>query len=121
MGRLPRQSQVDDSLYAMALDPMGTRIYLGGYGGTVAYNAATGAKLWENSDFTRTMTVSADSSHLFATVQPDNFPNFNNLAAYEGDTGKTVWSIPLPDNFGPPRHLLPIPPAHEFILRQSRT
>ncbi len=89
--------QVHDSLFAMALDPKGERIFLTGYGGVVAYEAATGAELWANADYTRFSTVAADGSRFFATSQNADFTS--NLVAYGAATGKVFWSMPLPQDF----------------------
>ncbi len=90
--------QVHDGLLSMVLDPTGERIYLGGYGGVVAYDALTGAQIWDNTDYTYSLAVVADGSRLFATRQRDIFDN-KDLVAYAAATGKLSWSVSLPPSF----------------------
>lgn len=88
--------QLDDTVYSMALDPSGVRVYVGGTGGIVAYDAATGGKLWGTTDQAHSLTVAPDGSRVFATRPRGSIDGDFDLVAYAPATGRVSWSVPLP-------------------------
>lgn len=86
----------DSFLYTMASDPTGARVYLAGDGGIVAYDATTGAVVWEISDQGRSLAVAPDGSQLFATRQRGVIGGDFDLVAYAAATGESTWSYALP-------------------------
>jgi WD40 repeat protein len=92
---------------SVAVSPDGSTVFVGGYGQTsrdgsesfyqliAAYNAATGAKLWQLTGTTVTgaspaqVTVSPDSSTVYVTNE-----GLDQTAAYHAATGTAVWTEP---------------------------
>jgi WD40 repeat protein len=93
---------------SVAVSPDGSTVFVGGYAQTsdvgskpfyqliAAYNAATGAKLWELTGSTVTgaspahVTVSPDSSTIYVTNA-----GLDQTAAYHAATGTAEWTKPV--------------------------
>ena len=97
----------DDDAAALGVSPDGAMVFVTGpsYGqkgwayGTVAYDAATGAKLWvarydgpRGSDFAFALGVSRDGSRVFVTGGSDgpSGPDFATVA-YDAASGARLW------------------------------
>jgi WD40 repeat protein len=98
-----------DVATAMALSPGGSVVFVTGYGsvyaaefGTVAYDAATGARLWARIDDSfggdyvdvAAIGVSPDGSSVFVTGRSQDPVTNNDYAtvAYDAVTGATQWA-----------------------------
>jgi DNA-binding beta-propeller fold protein YncE len=100
-----------DDANALAVSPDGSRIFVTGWSEaperidrvTIAYDAATGARLWvaryegptNEDDGARALAVSPDGSRLFVTGEaggPDPAPLDYLTVAYDTATGAQLWS-----------------------------
>jgi sugar lactone lactonase YvrE len=100
----------NDSATAMVLSPDGTTLYVTGNVytdtmfdfGTVAYQAATGRRLWtalwddadHGTDYAASIAVSPDGTKVFVTGQnwgPGSFPIAYATVAYAAGTGAQLW------------------------------
>ena len=101
-------NNTDDAL-SVAADPGGRRVYVTGYSrgarsgqdyGTIAYNAATGARLWtarydgplHHNDEALAMTVGPDGHEVFVTGRSENAQFHYVTVAYRATTGGRVWA-----------------------------
>jgi DNA-binding beta-propeller fold protein YncE len=108
----------------LAVDPAGKRVYITGSldstgstrdFGTLAYDAATGTKLWEarysgpgeNLDDAQAIGVSPDGSAVFVTGRSYGTGTYDDIAtiAYHAATGSEAWV----SRFDGPTHLGDIP------------
>jgi Tol biopolymer transport system component len=81
---------------SVAVSPDGSRVFVTGGSGTVAYAASTGAVLWGVSfaGSLRAVAVSPDGSRVFVTGKttgPDGLPDYA-AVAYDAATGKQLWA-----------------------------
>ena len=96
--------QLQNSVFSMAVDAKGGRVFVGGTGGIVAYETSTGRQLWERSDLSFSFNIAPDGSKLF-TLRPRNGPGGTilsgqfDLVAYGTATGVQVWTYPMPQAF----------------------
>jgi Tol biopolymer transport system component len=100
-----------DAAYALGVGPDGSKVFVTGQSysstgstdyATVAYDAATGAKLWakrydgpgNNWDFARALGVGPDGSKVFVTGQSDSSTGSTDYAtvAYNAATGARLWT-----------------------------
>ena len=70
---------------APSVSPDGSKVFVTGASGTVAYAVATGAALWTASGSFNSVAVSPDGATVFATGKL-------NTAAYRAATGTTRWT-----------------------------
>ena len=92
-------SDGDDVAYAVAVSSDGARVFVGGFGPTVAYEAATGTELWAKhytDDLFNVvaLAVSADGAALYATGDdfPTNLPSNMGTLAYDTADGAQLWA-----------------------------
>jgi DNA-binding beta-propeller fold protein YncE len=111
VGRYDGPGHDFDVANGLAVSPDGSRLYVTGYGAgrtteddyeTLAYDAATGARLWTARyddashalDNALALALSPDGSRLFVfgrLAAPDLFPDFGTVA-YDTASGHRLWS-----------------------------
>ncbi len=77
----------------MAADPRGDMVFVAG-STRVAYNAATGAKVWENEGSGRSVAVSPDGRSVFVirSVRAGGSTWDFSTAAFDAATGRQLWA-----------------------------
>jgi hypothetical protein len=104
-------ANLDDSAIAIGLSPDGSQVFVTGDSpgstsdydyATLAYDAATGGKLWAKrydgpanlDDFVRSLGVSPDGSHVFVTgVSRGSTSGYDYATvAYDASTGTQLWA-----------------------------
>jgi hypothetical protein len=100
---------VSHSLTSIAVSPDGSKVFISGSSGTVAYAAATGAQLWLDAykqAYGRSrvsLAVSPDSSTVYVTGgshAPGSVPHYW-TAALDATTGAQVWQATYHGPAGP--------------------
>ncbi len=78
---------------AVAADPRGDMVFVAG-STRVAYNAATGAKVWENEGSGRSVAVSPDGRSVFVirSVRAGSSTWDFSTAAFDAATGRQLWA-----------------------------
>ncbi len=78
---------------AVAADPRGDMVFVAG-STRVAYNAATGAKVWENEGSGRSVAVSPDGRSVFVirSVRAGGSTWDFSTAAFDAATGRQLWA-----------------------------
>ena len=81
--------------HAVAADPRGGMVFVAGSTGLVAYDASTGAKLWDNSGGSgRSVAVTPDG-HVVFVIKPIHTSGGTwdfSTAAFDAATGRQLWA-----------------------------
>src|SRR5215467_12178863 len=81
--------------YAVAADPKGGMVFVAGSGGLFAYDAATGAQLWDNSAGAGLAVAVTPDGHRVFVINPVRNSDGNwdfSTAAFDTATGKLLWA-----------------------------
>jgi hypothetical protein len=79
--------------HAVAADPSGGMVFAVGSPSLIAYNAGTGAKLWENVGSGRSVAVSRNGHVVFVIKPVGGIHGADFLtAAFDAATGKRLWA-----------------------------
>jgi DNA-binding beta-propeller fold protein YncE len=93
---------VDSESYSVVASPNSQAVYVLGTAGTRAYDTQTGENLWPNhtdAALCRIYMPMAFLGECVLQVSPDGTRLFagshNNLAAYDTQSGATIWNLPI--------------------------
>jgi PQQ-like domain len=81
--------------HAVAADPRGGMVFVAGSPGLIAYDAATGAQLWDNSAGAGLSMAVAPDGHAVFVINPVRNTSGNwdfSTAAFDAATGKQLWA-----------------------------
>ena len=104
LARFNSRGNGSDSAYALVVSPDGSKVFVTGGNGdywTVAYDTATGSRLWATAydgaggqDFAYAIGVSPDGSKVFVTGKSQNNVAIEDYATVAYDTldGKQLWA-----------------------------
>jgi len=81
--------------HAVAADPRGGMVFVAGSTGLVAYDAGTGAKVWDNSKGSGRSVAVSPGGHVVFVIKPVRTSGGTwdfSTAAFDAATGKQLWA-----------------------------